>query len=66
MGKDLIIELAMSTNLPFEYAYKQLLLLIEAQGFCVDSLSQEQVREITVRFLHETILATFEPQEQLL
>ncbi|HPI39595.1 MAG TPA: hypothetical protein PLJ21_02250 [Pseudobdellovibrionaceae bacterium] len=60
MGKDLILELAMATNLPLEYSLKRITELVHRQGLNMDTISQEEVRTVVAHFLHEVLLSTLD------
>lgn len=66
MGKDLIMELAMATNLPFEYAFQKITSLVQEKGLSIDTISQEQMRNVVTHFLHEVILTTLEPESPMI
>ncbi len=60
MGKDLILELAMATNLPLEYSLKRITELVHRQGLDLDTISHDEVRTVVAHFLHEVLLSTLD------
>lgn len=50
MGKELILELAMATNLPLEYSLKRITELVHRQGLNMDTISQRQVELLLLTF----------------
>lgn len=62
MGQDLIVQLALATNLPYDYAFKKINELIIEKGMNIDSLTEEDIRVCAAHLLHDVILGSLETQ----